>query len=131
MTTTRTEYSIRYRDGQNGPWSNVQCVGGNMFTLPDELPRLQTVLIGTGAKLFRRTVFSSESEPVPEPLPTTPGSVVRATHGKIGTPALFARDDSNDGLLAWSRLDDCGVRWVSAEELANITVLFDAAEAQS
>jgi hypothetical protein len=31
--------------------------------------------------------------------------------------------------LAWSRLDDWGVRWVSAEELANITVLFDAAKA--
>lgn len=129
MTTkAHTEYSIRYPDGTNSAWGVVQYAGFDTFALPNELPRLQSELRGTGATLLKRTVTTGEPEPVPEYLPTAYGSVISAVHGNY-TRALFARENIEFGdNFPWVRLDTYGERWVASEDLSDVHVLFDAAE---
>lgn len=128
---TCTEYSISYPDGINSAWGTLLYAGFDTFALPDDLPRLQAELRGTGATLLKRTLTASEPEPVPEPLPTAPGSVIIANHDGYAR-ALFALEDVEFGdYYAWVRLDRYGERWVASEDLSNVHVLFDAAEARS
>jgi hypothetical protein len=125
-TETRTEYSIQYSDGQNDPWGLTKYVGADIFYLPSELANLQAALRGTGATLLKRTLTASEPETVSEPLPTTPGSVVRATVD--GSVSLFCHDDAGDGIPWRGMSGENRGEWYEGGDLSDVHVLFDAAE---
>jgi hypothetical protein len=64
--------------------------GGDYYRvdLPDDLALLRGTL-ASEARLVTRVVTFSEPVPYVEPLPATPGSVIRATrHGVLGTAIL-------------------------------------------
>ncbi|TFC59433.1 MULTISPECIES: hypothetical protein [unclassified Cryobacterium] len=124
--TTITEYGIQDRHGDVA-WPNDEGVlhipnaTGNHAIEADDLEALREALANprpgviSRQALVQRTVTYGSCTPVPDPLPTTPGSVIQA-----------------DSLLMLTRFGNWvsdGVFTVTAEELAGeaFTILFDAA----
>lgn len=130
-TLTITEYGVRALDGSVS-WPDeddeLDCGEGGraMYRPKDDLEQLRAAVKGTTLTLVQRAVTYGEPVPVPDPLPTAPGSVVRAT--ALGGEGLYTLIDGNLHGLRWVRAaGDQPAHWFADADLTNVTIFFDAA----
>ena len=91
-----------------------------------DLPALQAVAKRNGVALVRRSLTYGPVEDVKPPLPTTPGSVVRATVAGSTGCILGLTNDGDDE--PWRDLAD-GSDYYGVDDLTDVTVIFDAGAA--
>jgi hypothetical protein len=137
MTETTPEYGVRWADG-TVHWidgdGDLDVPGGwifhNEWEDEQELQRLVTIL-NQAAKLKDRITLVRRTYTVLDvdvPLPTALGSVISAHIPETDALVRLVRC-SDPGTLVWRVVDDIdddeGI-WQYAEDLADVTVLFDA-----
>jgi hypothetical protein len=131
-TTTGREYGIRHINGDTvWPDSDGDLYLGSRYYHADErnsaergpvdVEELRSVL-PAGAVLTSR-VWTAVEEIVPVPLPTTRGSLIRATRSGIPGTALCDGTSTYGWVFLPDGLD--GQQWVAARELTLVEVLYE------
>lgn len=135
--TTRIEYGIRTREGDEWPDSagNIYVAHRWLFAgtwaTPEELQAAAS-RVSQHAAVIQRTHTETVTEPTPytppaPPLPTTPGSVVSALY-RNSVRVIAARTADEDG-IPWTFLSPREAllsSWACEENLSDVEILFDA-----
>lgn len=141
-TTTKIQYGLKH-EGGNVNWADEDNdlvipskVGESNYVDADDLSAIRAAMAdrerdAAGLTLVQRNVTTtaivySEAVPVPDPMPTAPGSVVRATRvfGRTVEMLLCRADDVNTPWRAMS--SEAQGAWFDDAALTDVTVLFDA-----